>query len=188
MNLMLHGIGPSVKERMCFSKVVPAKRYGGSYCTSATFIRCCGCPQESFIVPVSRQTSSSSTESPRARRHGPSNYGSTISARTSTSRSRRVRYRAPISTSYRPENRHAREVTWSETNPEGRWRSYSYEELVARDKCNLDIFWLKDESLEDSENLPDPDVIAAEIVEDLRAALDQFAEIQVDLATDAARE
>jgi type I restriction enzyme M protein len=59
--------------------------------------------------------------------------------------------------------------------------SYPYEELVQRDKCSLDIFWLRDESLEDSENLPPPDVIAAEIVEDLRAALEQFAEIQADL-------
>jgi type I restriction enzyme M protein len=62
------------------------------------------------------------------------------------------------------------------------WRNYSYEELVARDKANLDVFWLKDESLEDSDNLPDPSVIAAEIVEDLRAALEQFAEIEADLA------
>jgi type I restriction enzyme M protein len=53
--------------------------------------------------------------------------------------------------------------------------------LTQRDKCSLDIFWLRDESLEDSENLPPPDVIAAEIVEDLRAALEQFAEIQADL-------
>ena len=53
--------------------------------------------------------------------------------------------------------------------------------MVQRDKCSLDIFWLRDDSLEDSENLPPPDVIAAEIVEDLRAALEQFAEIQADL-------
>jgi type I restriction enzyme M protein len=52
-----------------------------------------------------------------------------------------------------------------------------------RDKVNLDIFWLKDESLEDSANLPAPDVIAAEIVEDLEAALEQFAEIAGDLDT-----
>ena len=82
---------------------------------------------------------------------------------------------------YNPANRHARTATWSEATPEGRWRSYPYEELVQRDKCSLDIFWLRDESLEDSENLPPPDVIAAEIVEDLRAALEQFAEIQADL-------
>ena len=82
---------------------------------------------------------------------------------------------------YNPANRHDRTANWSEGTPEGRWRSYPYEELVQRDKCSLDIFWLRDESLEDSENLPPPDVIAAEIVEDLRAALEQFAEIQADL-------
>jgi type I restriction enzyme M protein len=82
---------------------------------------------------------------------------------------------------YHSQNRHERQPTWSETTPTGRWRAYPYEELVARDKASLDIFWLKDESLEDSENLPAPDVIAAEIVEDLRAALEQFAEIQGDL-------
>jgi type I restriction enzyme M protein len=50
-------------------------------------------------------------------------------------------------------------------------RAYDYETLTKRDKLNLDIFWLKDESLEHSANLPDPDVIAAEIVDDLQAAL-----------------
>jgi len=52
---------------------------------------------------------------------------------------------------------------------------------MKRDKANLDIFWLKDDSLEDSANLPDPAVIAAEIVEDLEAALEQFAAIEEDL-------
>jgi len=64
---------------------------------------------------------------------------------------------------------------------EGRWRSYTYDELVSRDKASLDIFWLKDESLEASDNLPDPDVIAQEIVEDLEVALEQFREILTDL-------
>jgi type I restriction enzyme M protein len=66
---------------------------------------------------------------------------------------------------------------------EGRWRSYNYDELVSHDKASLDIFWLKDESLEASDNLPDPDVIALEIVEDLEAALEQFREIATDLAS-----
>ena len=66
-------------------------------------------------------------------------------------------------------------------NPGGRWRSFDYEELVKRDKASLDIFWLRDESLEDSDSLPDPDLIAEEIVEDLQAALDQFAAIANDL-------
>jgi type I restriction enzyme M protein len=82
---------------------------------------------------------------------------------------------------FHAENRHERLSTWSEADPEGRWRCFTYEELTARDKVNLDIFWLRDESLEDSANLPDPDVLAAEIVEDLQAALEQFAAIAEDL-------
>jgi type I restriction enzyme M protein len=62
-----------------------------------------------------------------------------------------------------------------------RWKSFTYEELTKRDKVNLDIFWLKDQSLEDSANLPAPDIIAAEIAEDLEAALSQFAAIADDL-------
>jgi type I restriction enzyme M protein len=54
--------------------------------------------------------------------------------------------------------------------------------LVARDKVNLDIFWLRDESLEDSANLPNPDVLALEIVEDLKAALAQFESIEEELS------
>ena len=82
---------------------------------------------------------------------------------------------------YHPENRHERSATWSPETPDGRWRVFPYEELAARDKLNLDIFWLRDESLEDSANLPDPDVIAAEILDDLRAALEQFEGIALDL-------
>jgi type I restriction enzyme M protein len=82
---------------------------------------------------------------------------------------------------FNPENRHQRTATWSEDNPEGRWRCFTYDELVARDKVSLDIFWLRDESLEDTANLPDPDVLALEIVEDLEAALEQFREIAEDL-------
>jgi len=82
---------------------------------------------------------------------------------------------------YNPSNRHERKPTWSEKKPDGRWRSYTYEELVARDKASLDIFWLKDESLEASDNLPDPDIIAAEIADNLEAALEQFRTIAEDL-------
>lgn len=73
---------------------------------------------------------------------------------------------------YNPADRYTRKATWSEKEPEGRWRAYTYEEIAARDKASLDIFWLKDESLSESENLADPGVIAAEIVEDLEAALE----------------
>jgi hypothetical protein len=76
---------------------------------------------------------------------------------------------------YNPANRHQRQATWScRDTPDGRWRVYSYDELTARDKASLDIFWLKDDSLADSDNLPPPDVIAQEIVDDLEAALEQF--------------
>ena len=82
---------------------------------------------------------------------------------------------------YHPENRHDRKATWSAGNPDGRWREYGYEELINRDKASLDIFWIRDESLSDSDNLPAPEVIAAEIVEDLEAALEQFREILADM-------
>jgi hypothetical protein len=57
----------------------------------------------------------------------------------------------------------------------------TYKEPIKRDKTSLDIFWLRDESLGDSDDFPDPAILAAEIVEDLQAALDQFAEIAADL-------
>jgi type I restriction enzyme M protein len=82
---------------------------------------------------------------------------------------------------FNPDNRHHRQPTWSEESPEGRWRSYTYDELIKRDKINLDLFWLRDTSLEDSASLPDPDMIAAEIVDDLQAALDGFAAIMAEL-------
>jgi type I restriction enzyme M protein len=62
-----------------------------------------------------------------------------------------------------------------------RFRRFSYEELLARDKVSLDLTWLRDDSLEDMENLPPPDVIAREIVEDLEAALAEFAAIAESL-------
>jgi type I restriction enzyme M protein len=70
----------------------------------------------------------------------------------------------------------------SERRESERFRKFAYSELVKRDKISLDVFWLRDESLEDSDNLPAPEVIAAEIVEDLEAALAQFAEIAASLA------
>ncbi len=89
---------------------------------------------------------------------------------------------------YSAANRHQRQATWSAEQPEGRWRAYSYEDIVARDKASLDIFWLKDDSLADSDNLPAPGVIAQEIVEDLQAALEQFRLIAGDLGADVAEE
>ena len=66
-----------------------------------------------------------------------------------------------------------------------RFHRFTYDELMARDKANLDITWLRDESLEDSSNLPAPGVLAAEIVEELEAALAQFAELAASLPVEA---
>jgi type I restriction enzyme M protein len=85
---------------------------------------------------------------------------------------------------YNPVNRHERKATWNDKHPEGRWRAYAYDEIVARDKASLDIFWLRDESLADAANLPDPDVIADEIIEDLRAALDEFEQLRAGLSSE----
>ena len=70
----------------------------------------------------------------------------------------------------------------------GRWRAYGYDELISRDKASLDIFWLRDDALADSDNLPPPDVIAQEIVDDLEAALEQFRLIAGDLGSNEATE
>jgi type I restriction enzyme M protein len=59
---------------------------------------------------------------------------------------------------YNPKNRHQRQET-------ERFRSFTFDELIKRDKVNLDISWLRDESLEDSENLREPQIITREIVE-----------------------
>lgn len=71
---------------------------------------------------------------------------------------------------YKPENRHRRKES-------ERWRPFDYEELMKREKANLDIFWLKDKSLEDSDDLPEPDILAQEIADDLQTALEQFTAI-----------
>ncbi len=73
--------------------------------------------------------------------------------------------------------RFERNATWSPAAPDGRWRCFDYGELVKRDKANLDIFWLKDKSLEDSDDLPEPDELAREILDDLQTATAQFSEV-----------
>jgi len=88
---------------------------------------------------------------------------------------------------YKPGERHKRKPTWSENSPDGRWRSYSHDEIIARDKASLDLFWLRDESLEDSANLPEPHVLAEEIAEDLRSALEQIEDVLGDLRRRAKR-
>ena len=72
-------------------------------------------------------------------------------------------------------SRHARKETWrAEKNPEGRWRKYTYAEIIARDKTSLDLTWLKDKSLADLDHLPDPKDLAEDIVENIEAGLNNF--------------
>ena len=82
---------------------------------------------------------------------------------------------------YHPENRHERAETWSPENPDGRWRRFSAEEILKRDKTSLDIFWIKDKSLADLDNLPDPDELASDIIENLQNALESFQELMGQL-------
>ncbi len=77
-------------------------------------------------------------------------------------------------TAYNPDNREARVEA-------DQFRAFSYDELIEREHVNLDIFWLKEDSLEDAEDLPAPDVLVAEITENLEAALAQFQSIQAEL-------
>jgi type I restriction enzyme M protein len=76
---------------------------------------------------------------------------------------------------YNPKNRHKRKGTWdANKNPEGRWRKFTYDELIARDKASLDVFWLKDKILTDLDNLPEPDELAEDIIENIEAGLTSF--------------
>ena len=83
---------------------------------------------------------------------------------------------------YNPQNRHKRKASWNAAkNADGRWRKFSYDELIARDKTSLDVFWLKDKSLTDLDNLPEPDELAEEIIENLEAGLNSFRQVLAGL-------
>ena len=79
---------------------------------------------------------------------------------------------------YNPTNRHKRTETFNaETNPDGQWRRFTYDEIISRDKTSLDITWIKDKSLADLDNLPNPDILAEDIIENLEAGLASFKAI-----------
>lgn len=82
---------------------------------------------------------------------------------------------------YNPENRFKRKETWSENNPDGRWRKFDIADILERDKTSLDIFWIKDKALADLDNLPSPDVLADDIIENLQSALESFQELKAQL-------
>ncbi|HRN73312.1 MAG TPA: class I SAM-dependent DNA methyltransferase [Ginsengibacter sp.] len=79
---------------------------------------------------------------------------------------------------YHPANINKRKETYHpETNPDGRWRRFTRDEIMERDKTSLDITWIKDKSLTDLDNLPDPDVLANDIIENLKSGIESFEEI-----------
>src|SRR5947209_3335544 len=117
------------------------------------------------------------TKSLQEKNHGQKNSGYMICEQTNTSLKTNPLQYADLQDfieCYDPKNRFDRKER-------ERFRVFGYDKLLQRDKVNLDIFWLKNESLEDSENLPAPDIIAKEIAENLESALDQFASIHEDL-------
>ena len=79
---------------------------------------------------------------------------------------------------YNPANRHRRKETWSEKNPDGRWRRFGIDEILKRDKTSLDIFWIKDKTLADLDSLPAPETLADDIIENLQSALESFQELK----------
>lgn len=84
---------------------------------------------------------------------------------------------------YNPSNRNDRTETWSEENPDGKWRKFTYDEIIARDKTNLDIFCMKDKSLADLDNLTDQNILAYEIIENIETGLESFGEVMETITT-----
>lgn len=74
-----------------------------------------------------------------------------------------------------------KEIYNADTNPEGRWRKFTYYEIIERDKTSLDISWIKDKSLTDLDNLPDPDLLANDIIENLKSGIESFEEIMLTI-------
>lgn len=89
----------------------------------------------------------------------------------------------PFVDCYHAEDRNQTNDTWSEENPKGRFRKYLYDELISRDKTNFDIFWLKDDSYIDLDSLPEPEILAQEIIDSLESALNSFREVAKSLNT-----
>jgi len=83
---------------------------------------------------------------------------------------------------YNPINKKKRKETYTLQNPDGRWRKYNYDEIITRDKANLDIIWLNDDNLIDLENLPDPDDLINDIIENIESALANFKTIRESIS------
>ena len=78
---------------------------------------------------------------------------------------------------YNPVNRHNRTEIWSPENSDGRFLCYDVKDILERDKTSLDLFWINDKSLTNLDNLPESDVLAADIIENLQSALKSFQEM-----------
>lgn len=84
---------------------------------------------------------------------------------------------------YQADDRSKRKETWGKKNPEGRWRKFTYDYLLSKDKVNLDIFWLKDDGNIDLDNLPEPDVLINNIIENIESALANFKTVRDSLGS-----
>lgn len=82
---------------------------------------------------------------------------------------------------YKPGDRRSRTEIWSENNLDGRWRCFKADDIMKRDKTSPDVFWVKDKSLADLDNLPAPDELAADIIENLQSALESFQDLQKEI-------
>jgi len=83
---------------------------------------------------------------------------------------------------YNAQNKELLEERWSEENLSGRFRKYSYNEILERDKTNFDIFWLKDDNYVDLDNLSEPEILTQEIIDNMESALNSFREVVKSLA------
>lgn len=83
---------------------------------------------------------------------------------------------------YKAKDRNKTKETWNEKTKKGRWRKYSYAEIISRDKINFDIIWLKDDSQVDLDSLPEPEILAQEIIDNLESALSGFKDLVSSLA------
>lgn len=79
---------------------------------------------------------------------------------------------------FMPGKEDKRKQNWSEHNQSGRWRAYNHEDILLRDKVNMDIFWLKDDNLIDLNNLPEPNDLINDIIENIEGALVNFKTIK----------
>lgn len=88
----------------------------------------------------------------------------------------------PFVECYHATDRNLTNETWSKDNKKGRFRKYSYDELINRDKTNFDIFWLKDDSHVDLDSLPEPEILAQEILDNLESTMQNFREVVKSLS------